>query len=156
MSIIYDALRKIQQKRSGKFDKTEIHTTLTDVNAAPKLTYKPAKPQASVRSNLAVKAVKRIAVTGKAGIWMVLLSAVLFTGLFSGYTRYSAYIHQRHMQTRLVLNGVFTTDGMKVAMINNESYQVGDKIGDIKVASIGQDSVKLKHQDSNIDLHMTA
>lgn len=49
----------------------------------------------------------------------------------------------------LILNGVFETDQDKIALINNQSYHIGDTVGGMKIVSMEMDSVKLRN-DKNI------
>ena len=49
----------------------------------------------------------------------------------------------------LVLNGISSIDGVKIALINDEIYQVGDVVNNKKIISISSDVVEL-HDDEKI------
>jgi hypothetical protein len=47
----------------------------------------------------------------------------------------------------LVLNGISVIDGLKVALINDEIYKIGDKVDDKEITSINSDSVELRDDE---------
>jgi len=47
----------------------------------------------------------------------------------------------------LVLNGISIIDGQKVALINDEIYQIGDTVSNKEIISIGRGEVKLQDDD---------
>jgi hypothetical protein len=51
---------------------------------------------------------------------------------------------------KFVLNGVFLSDNVKIAMINNQSYAEGDTIDNMKVVSVEANQVRLQNSDQNI------
>jgi len=162
VSIIHDALHKIQQKRSGKSKDINHGGSPLNVQMAipqsiqitlPQPEPEPAHAALHVPVSALVWSAVRLSY-GKARI--MLFAAIFFICLIVGYSQYSAYIHRQHvMNNKLRLSGVFVSDKTRVAMINNQSYQVGDRIGDIKVVSIEHESVKLNHEGSDIDLHVS-
>lgn len=47
----------------------------------------------------------------------------------------------------LVLNGISFIDGIKVALINDEIYQIGDVVNSKKITSINRDTVELRDNE---------
>lgn len=53
------------------------------------------------------------------------------------------------------LNGIFVSDQNIIAMINNQYFHLGDIVGDMKIISITDKSVRLKNQDQVIELEVS-
>ena len=47
----------------------------------------------------------------------------------------------------LVLNGISTIDGKKVALINDEIYQIGEVVNNKTITHIGRDTVELRNDE---------
>ena len=140
MSIIYDALQKTQKNRITKSD---IMTP---------------KPRTNV---LKIKLI------------LMLTSALIVT---TGFYFFSQF---RHLSTsvtpikkivqiakttppqptvennkQLSLQGIFSSDKNKMAMINNKMYQVGDTVDEMKIISITQKGVKLQKKNEVLTLSL--
>lgn len=127
MSIIYDALKKTQRKRQTIHEST--------INMSPKMNRTLPK----VRSK------------------SYILPSMLFIGLlitFTGYqyTQYQAAYKAPAAVKKavdLTLNGVFVSDKSKIAMINNDTYKVGDRINGMQIVAIDMNLVTMKDKDQN-------
>ena len=91
----------------------------------------------------------------KSGIFFLAM-VVLLIGLLTSYTQLNLFQSNAIVKNKLTLNGVFISDEMKMAMINNQEYHIGDKIGKLKVMSIEEDSVKLAHKNKVTELNVEA
>jgi len=72
----------------------------------------------------------------------------------TGKTRSSRYFIEKHIPEKrtykpddLVLNGISVVDGTKVALINDEIYQVGDIVNNKEITSIGGGVVELRNDE---------
>jgi hypothetical protein len=151
VSIINEALSKIQQKRSAASvepGQSELSSTAQMAAPSPKRQSRQVVPVATPKTSM----------KWPSGNNKTILFAVMFLFcLAGGYSLISVFSPVSHDDDKeLVLNGVFISDQMKVAMINRQSYQVGDKIGDMKVVAIEHQSVKLKHGSEDLNLRVSA
>lgn len=62
---------------------------------------------------------------------------------------------KRELKEKLVLNGVFFSEGQKYALINNQIVKVGDSIIGAKVKRITLEEVELEFEGSIIKLSLT-
>ena len=65
----------------------------------------------------------------------------------------NSIMHTAEAIPHFILNGVFISEQLKVAMINNHPYSLGDKVGYFKVTSISTNRVQLQHDKQRIVLH---
>ncbi len=132
MSIIYDALKKTQRKRQVT---QPIVTLSKDDRTLPKV---------RLRFLLATS-------------MMMLLGLMI---IYSSYTVFSAKLEPMPIikapapsiakkTEGLQLNGIFISDKSKIAMINNETYKVGDLVRDMKVVDIDLNSVRLSDAENH-------
>ncbi|MBV9576116.1 MAG: hypothetical protein JO149_05800 [Gammaproteobacteria bacterium] len=139
MSIIYDALQKTQHNRT-----TQSSEPLPKTPAAKMIAKQWPK--------------KRISVL------MILFALSLLFLFFSNKSpstspsqttlalNTKAVHNLPRKNIHLTLNGVFLSDQLKVAMINNQTYKVGDKINNFKVMSIQANRVQLQSANQKITL----
>ena len=122
VSIIYDALQKIQKNRSNK---------IVPQKHSPK------------KSNFGKSIVISLASLCAAAIF---INNAYMLGYFSAPSSKNA------AKTKYVLNGVFLSDQLKLAMINNKSFHLGDTIGDMKITSIDPYTVELQNEKQSLVL----
>ena len=161
MSIIYDALKKTQQARAKKVQiEVEIApapiASMLNTTAAlsyPKFKFPSLKPFIKFK-------------TSKSNLFVIVTSILLFMILIAQLYRLSHTNETVGFQPKesisqaqadpLILNGIFTSDRIKIAMINDQSFHVGDMISGMKIVDIQYDGVKLKNKNHLIVLKSTA
>jgi hypothetical protein len=82
---------------------------------------------------------------------LLIIPMLILGGLMLAYTTFDQYRNTAKVtkaRENLSLSGVFLTGQDKYAMINNQAYKVGDKIGDMAIVSIDINDVKL--MDANL------
>lgn len=57
---------------------------------------------------------------------------------------------------KIAFTGIFVSDKSKIAVINKQSYHVGDTVKGMKIVAISQDSVDLQQDDKVIQLRAGA
>lgn len=53
---------------------------------------------------------------------------------------------------KISIEGVFISEGNKIAYINNQALRLGDQLNGMKIIAIGLDSIMLQQQNGNIEL----
>lgn len=136
MSIIYEALNKVQKTRTQSLP-TEESLKEKDFNSHAKL-------ERSLWMKPSILAL------------MVVLIGFLTYAIVSHFKKNPIVISKvaamsdnkpeskPESNAALELNGVFTSDANKMAMINNQLLSVGSSINDMKIVEIDQNSVTLK------------
>lgn len=177
MSIINDALKKTQMsfKKPKKKDekKEEAQEKKSDdvTNVYEKLykskEEKAVAPQERAKTENKSKGPQEVFKTIFAVIFLI--GSVGFSYKFlSGYEPLQDYIRSKTGKSRssrqlikkyvptkkrvykdgdLILNGVSTIDGQKVALINDEIYQLGEVVGNKVIIAIGKDEVDLQDDE---------
>lgn len=170
MSIIHDALNKIQIKR--RLDKVqrpdnsvEAHKDTVKSSEQKQAAPAAAKPLPGMSGDK-LSRIETALASGRAMLKnsmarrrnrlqardrMVFLAGLLC--LLGGYLLYSQLPHRTYHPS-LELNGVFVSDQMRMAVINNQSYHVGDMVAEMKVIGIEHEGVKLKNDDGVMDLRV--
>ena len=67
-----------------------------------------------------------------------------------------ASLPETEYRGKFILNGVFLSDDEKVALINNQSYHVGDTLDGMKIVGIDLNSVKFKLSNQILVLKASA
>ena len=57
---------------------------------------------------------------------------------------------------KIAFTGIFVSDNSRIAVINKQSYHLGDSVNGMKILAIHQDSVDLQKDDKVIKLHAGA
>lgn len=159
MSIIYDALQKTQHNRANKRDKyfqeTGRRIDLLDIALLviiaalvvvivtgyyPKLVTKKyiSRPLVHPMVRVVPPAVKRVVPIVQQPV--IHVSVPIKTEM--------AY------QGKLVLNGVFLSGQEKLALINNQSFRLGDTVDGMKIINIDMNSIKLNNANGTFVMRM--
>lgn len=186
MSIIYDALQKTQRNLSNKRKANFLHFTKynfsiidvllvilivlmlgiavfcyypmlkerfhhqqTAISKPIKQPLRPSLPKVPVMVQPNIASIMPVALknTGRDPFQMVAPSHISATLPAANLTK---------LNNKLVLNGVFISELEKIALINNQSYHVGEMVQGFKIISIDMDSVKLSDDKNSFILHTTA
>lgn len=133
MSIIYEALKKTQEQRKVASEVTMIK-----------------RPKAKRKSfTFSFKNYKIIALA------FALISMIALVAF------YSIYLFQpkakppiaKPTMTKLTLNGIFSSDDEKIAMINNNIMHVGDRVAGMQITKIDYPTVTLSNGKQAVTLH---
>ena len=152
MSIIHEALKKIQIKRGNASPaivassvRKEMRKEDTRIHRLQAMAKSPGR--AAVKRLLF--RLERIRARDRL---IFLAGTASFLGLLMLYSVLPQHAFRSHPS--LTLNGVFVSDDMKLAMVNNQPYHIGDKIAAMKLVSIDHDGIKLQNGDELLDLRV--
>ena len=162
MSIINDALKKAQAKLEERGKKAELKdvTKMEPSDKAAPPAAKP-KPQPSMKKKKAWHRTVSFLVVLFLIIAGVLTASVFYlwershktsseTGVVQRSYRPAPLSSHKSAPGKLELNGVSYIDSRRVALINNEIYEVGDTVGKYTINSIEHDLVLLQDAEGNI------
>lgn len=130
LSIIYDALNKTQQNRED-----------TDLSESETLT-KSSIPS-SRRWGLLIGLIS--------GISLILIGCMVLLGK-NYYDLHRPVPQSTPVISKLILNGVFLSNKNKMAMINNQAYNLGDKINGMEIVAIDFNGIKLQNDNSIVEI----
>jgi len=150
VSIINEALKKTQQSRKHDMDKRAMvkeKSTLPDVSL-----FKDTV--------LAVRGMDFLLAWKQSGfiVMTILLTLVAYIS-YQHAKNPTLPIVQTAINTakeKIAFSGIFVSDKSKIAVINKQSYHVGDTVKGMKIVAINQDSVDLMQDDKLIQIHAGA
>ncbi|MFH1338676.1 MAG: hypothetical protein ABIH40_02370 [Candidatus Omnitrophota bacterium] len=138
MSIIYDALKRVEGKTEGD----------TKLNAG-------SPGRKNPKLSKAIFVVFFLIVLGSASLLVINISkkSAPHTSPVPGAPKIPPETPLRSKGgSGLSLSGVFFSDGEYVALINDRMVRVGDYIGEAQVVKIESDGVEIKFKDSTLRL----
>lgn len=161
MSIINEALKKTQQIRKLDMDKR--------ASAKEKISAEsqPMQERASLFETPLLKegvsAMKKLdyLLSWKKGSLLtttVLLSVIAFMS-YQHARKINAPVVQTALNVskeKMAFTGIFVSDNSKIAVINKQSYHLGDMVNGMKIMSINQDSVDLMRDGKLIQIRAGA
>lgn len=63
-------------------------------------------------------------------------------------------INETEYKNQFILNGIFTSDQTKTAVVNNQYLHLGDVIGGMKIVNIGNDNIQVQNATQTIMLRV--
>lgn len=143
MSIINDALKKTQQHRKNGKEKS--------VQAIVKPVEKRAAELIRKYDRIPWKTTGIVTMT----ILLVILAAATYQQMRS-VKYFLQPMHNTQEKVNIVLDGVFLSNNMNVALINKQTMRLGDRVNGMKIVAINLDTIKLQGENGTIELRAGA
>lgn len=146
MSIINEALRKTQQSRKQDMDKR--------TQAKEKQQQEPTMPHATLFETPVLK--ETVSVVKKMDFMSLKRGGFFTVTLLFSIVAYVSFQHARNpalpivqaaitpTKEKMAFSGIFVSDNSKIAVINKQSYHLGDMVNGMEIVAINQDSVHLR------------
>jgi len=159
VSIINEALRKTQQLR--KMEKTRREKTYDTQRQeiAPEL-QKPLFADAyAITNHLTRQKIMSMFSSKMAGY--LLVSGLLVIMAVAGY-QHAKNSNQPVMASavnareKMAFTGVFVSDNSRIAVINKQSFHLGDTVNGMKIVAINQDTIDLQQKDKIVRIRAGA
>jgi len=143
VSIINDALKKTQQHRKNGKEKS--------VQAIVKPVEKRAAELIRKYDRIPWKTTGIVTMT----ILLVILAAATYQQMRS-VKYFLQPMHNTQEKVNIVLDGVFLSNNMNVALINKQTMRLGDRVNGMKIVAINLDTIKLQGENGTIELRAGA